>query len=91
MHERIAIGKNPGNTRGAEQTFGRCLEDGLYQGLVCLQHRLGKLFKIIKRARQENKVEMFVSKSNKHYTVSPVQFYSLHLPYVQCLSFVYFF
>jgi len=42
VHERTAIWKsqlepfieNPGNTRGAEQAFGRWFADGLYQGLV---------------------------------------------------------
>jgi len=42
VHERTAICKsqldsiieNPGNTRGAEQAFGRCFADGLYRGLV---------------------------------------------------------
>ena len=50
VHERTAICKsqlepiieNPGNTRGAEQAFGRWYADGLHRGLVCLQRRLPK-------------------------------------------------
>ena len=42
VQERTAIFKsqlepiieNPGNTRGAEQAFGRWFADGLYRGLV---------------------------------------------------------
>ena len=36
------IVENSGNTRGAEQAFGRWFVDGLYWGLVCLQRGLGK-------------------------------------------------
>ena len=58
VHERTAkcisqlepIIENPGNTRGAEQAFGRWFADGLYRGLVSsatqATHTVAVLFQI---------------------------------------------